>query len=158
MRKRGVGATILLASLVAGSTLVAMSTQPAAPQDGDSRVALPLAPAERAYVLGQMRLFVESIHAVADDLADGRRAQAAEAAAARGIKRNADDPEFPPTLGAKLPAEWKQLGRAMRGGFDLLAQEIAGGEGPQRTLGRLGDITKNCVACHASYRITAAHD
>jgi hypothetical protein len=129
-----------------------------APSDDDSRLALSLTPAERTYVLGQMRLFVESIQAIATGLADGQRARAVEVAAARGLKRNAADPAFPSTLGAKLPADWKQLGGALRRGFDGLAQGMAEGEGPQQSLARLGDVMKNCVACHATYRIVAERD
>jgi hypothetical protein len=150
MRRCAVWAVILFSSLD-----VAVA-QPATPDSG--RVVLTLAPAESAYVLSQMRLFVDGLQAIASNLGDGRRAEAAEAAASRGAKRNANDPQYPPTLSAKLPGEWRQLGIAMRGGFDGLAQGIADGESPQRALARLGDIAKNCVACHASYRIVETHD
>lgn len=150
MKMRG---TALRTALVLLWTAAAVA-QPA-PADDDSRLALPLTPAERGYVLGQMRLFVESIQGIAAGLSDGQRVRAAEAAAARGLERNANDPQFPPTLGAKLPAEWKQLGGALRRGFDGLAQGIGDGEGPQQSLAQLGDVMKNCVACHATYRIVA---
>jgi hypothetical protein len=73
------------------------------------------------------------------------------------LARNANDPDFPPTLGAKLPPQWKQLGGGMRKGFDALAQTINAG-GAQQSLEQLGIVMTNCVACHATYRVTTARD
>lgn len=119
----------------------------------DDRKALALTPAEKAYVLGEMRLFVESIQGIAQGLAENDHAAAAEAAAARGQMRNQNDPAFPASLSAKLPPEWKQFGGATRKGFDRLATEIANSKEGGPILQDLSDLMKNCVACHASYRI-----
>jgi hypothetical protein len=124
--------------------------------DKDSRQAIVVTPAERNYILNQMRLFVGSIQTVAAGLGADDRAQAAEAAAARGAKRNANDPAFPPALAAKLPPQWKQLGGGMRRGFDVLAQGISAGDGTQKSLEQLGIVMTNCVACHATYRVATA--
>jgi hypothetical protein len=102
-----------------------------------------------------MRLFVTSIQTIAAGLGADDRTQASEAAAARGLKRNAGDPDFPPTLGARLPPQWKQLGGGMRRGFDTLAQTISEGD-TRRSLEQLGIVMTNCVACHATYRIVIA--
>jgi hypothetical protein len=61
-----------------------------------------------------MRLFVISVQMIAAGLEAGDRAQAGEAAAARGVKRNASDPAFPLRLSTKLPLQWKQLGGGAR--------------------------------------------
>jgi hypothetical protein len=129
----------------------------AAPGDKDSREAVVVTPAERNYILNQMRLFVISVQTIAAGLGADDRAQASEAAAARGLLRNANDPEFPPTLNAKLPPQWKQLGGGMRKGFDALAQTINGG-GTQKSLEQLGVVMTNCVACHATYRVATARE
>jgi hypothetical protein len=123
--------------------------------DADGRTAVAVTAAERAYILGQMRLFVVSIQTIAAGLGAGDRAQASEAAAARGLKRNANDPAFPPALGARLPAQWKQIGGGMRKGFDTLAQTIGDGD-TQKSLEQLGIVMTNCVACHATYRVVTA--
>src|SRR6516165_8484208 len=136
--------------------LAAVPVQEIKAEDGDDRTEVSLTPSERAYVLGQMRFFVESIQSITLGLADGDLALASEAAAARGAKRNANDPTFPPTLGAKLPQTWKQFGGNMRKGFDVLAQGIADKEETSRSLKQLSEVTTNCVACHASYRIVDA--
>jgi hypothetical protein len=132
--------------------------QEAAPGDTDDRTPVVVTPTERAYILNQMRLFVISIQTIAAGLGANDRAQASEAAAARGLTRNANDPAFPPTLGAKLPPQWKQLGGGMRKGFDILAQTISAGDGAQQSFERLGIVMTNCVACHATYRVVTAKD
>jgi hypothetical protein len=136
----------------------AISAEEAGLGDKDSREAIVVTPAERNYILGQMRLFVTSIQTIAAGLGADDRAQASEAAAARGAKRNANDPAFPPTLDARLPPQWKQLGGGMRRGFDALAQGIGAGDGTQKSLEQLGIVMTNCVACHATYRVAAARD
>jgi len=118
------------------------------PDGFDDRSAVVLAPAEKAYVLTQMRLFVESIQAVAEGLGEG---DLAEAAAARGMKRNSNDPAFPATLQAKLPDAWKQFGRGLRLGFDGPAQGLADGQNARQSLKQLSQLTTNCIGCHAAY-------
>jgi hypothetical protein len=108
--------------------------------------------------LNQMRLFVSSIQTIASGLAADDRTQASEAAAARGLRRNANDPAFPSTLDAKLPPPWKQLGGSMRRGFDVLAQGISAGDGTRKSLEQLSVVMTNCVACHMSYRVATARD
>jgi hypothetical protein len=122
----------------------------------DERSALALTSSEKAYVLAQMRYFVESIQTISAGLADGDHAAAVEAAAARGLKRNQNDPAFPQTLSAKLPMDWKQFGGSTRRGFDTLADTIGKNEDPRPSLKELGEVMKNCVACHASYHIVDA--
>ena len=124
--------------------------------DGNGRTALALTPPEKAYVLLQMRQFVESIQTITAGLADGDRRAAVEAAAARGLKRNQNDPAFPSTLGAKLPQDWKQFGGGTRRGFDALAETIGKSDDPHQSLKQLNEVMKNCVACHASYRVVDA--
>jgi hypothetical protein len=105
-----------------------------------------------------MRLFVVSVQMIAAGLGAGDRAQAGEAAAARGVKRNASDPAFPPRLSTKLPPQWKQLGGGARKGFDGLAETIGAGAATQKCLEQLGIVMTNCVACHATYRVETSKD
>jgi hypothetical protein len=132
--------------------------QESGPDDNDGRQAVVVTPAERNYMLNQMRLFVTSVQTISAGLGADDRAQASGAAAARGAKRNANDPAFPATLDAKLPPLWKQLGGEMRRGFDALAQGISAGDGTRKSLEQLGIVMTNCVACHATYRIAIVQD
>jgi cytochrome c556 len=146
---RRLGLSLLVSAFFVGT----VSAQDVKTDYGNDRAALTLTPPEKAYVLDQMRHFVGSIQSIAAGLADEDRARAVEAAAARGLERNANDPAFPPTLAAKLPDAWKQFGGAARKGFDILAQGIADGDDTNKSLKQLGEVMKNCVGCHASYRI-----
>lgn len=143
--------------LVAAALVFAcISSQEIKADNEDARNTLALTPPEKAYVLLQMRQFVESIQVISAGLADGDRAAATEAAAARGLKRNQNDPAFPKSLGAKLPMDWKQFGGSTRRGFDALAEEIGKSEDPRPALKQMGEVMKNCVGCHASYHVVDA--
>jgi hypothetical protein len=144
---------VLAAGLLSIVGVSAGTAQERGPDNKDGRVAVVVTVVEKEYVLGQMRLFVTSIQAIAAALAVDDRAQAGEAAAARGLRRNANDPAFPPTLDAKLPPQWKQMGGSMRKGFDTLAQGISAGDGTRQSLAQLSEVMTNCVACHATYRL-----
>ncbi len=144
---------LVLAGVLCAGTLAA---EEATIDDGNGRTALALTPPEKAYVLLQMRQFVESIQIITGGLADGDKAAAVEAAAARGLKRNQNDPAFPSTLGAKLPQEWKQFGGSTRKGFDALAEALGKDGDAKQPLKQLSEVMKNCVGCHASYRVVDA--
>jgi hypothetical protein len=144
--------------LVFAAGIGAVLAQEATSVEKDGRQAVVVTAAERNYILNQMRLFVISVQTIAAGLGADDRAQAGEAAAARGLQRNANDPAFPPTLDAKLPPQWKLLGGSMRKGFDALAQTISAGGGTQKSLEQLGVVMTNCVACHATYRVATARD
>jgi hypothetical protein len=155
--------TLRLFAAVAALTVCAFGmratfAEEAGAGDRDSRDTIVVTPAERDYMLSQMRLFVTTIQIIAAGLGADDRIQASEAAAARGLRRNANDPTFPATLELKLPPQWKQLGGGMRRGFDALAQSISAGDGTQKTLEQLGVVMTNCVACHARYRIAPSRD
>jgi hypothetical protein len=133
-----------------------LSAQEIKSEEIDDRAAVVLSLSEKAYVLNQMRLFVGSIQSITEGMAAGEPSRAAEAAAARGLTRNINDPAFPSTLAAKLPDAWKQFGGGLRKGFDRLAQGFADGQDSKRSLKQLGELMTNCVGCHASYRIVDA--
>ncbi|MEF3366634.1 hypothetical protein V3H18_08825 [Methylocystis sp. 9N] len=124
----------------------------------ETRSPVALTATEKAFVLGQMRLFVESVERIVTALALGDAAAAAEAAAARGARRFQAENIMPATLSEKLPEQWRQFGRPMRAGFDALAQGVANGEDRNRSFARLGDVMRNCVGCHAAYRIVDAQN
>lgn len=128
----------------------------AAAEPSDTRQPFAVAAPEHAYILEQMRLFIVSIQAIDEALANGKTDAVAEAAAARGGRANKDDPNFPKTLGAKLPPLWKQMGRGTRTGFDQLADAAKSGAPTQKSLAILAETLRNCVACHQTYRLVDA--
>ncbi len=131
-------------------------TEPASAPIEDTRQPAAFNAVERAYILDQMRLFIQSIQAINEGLATGQMAAVAEAAAARGMKRNADDPNFPKSINLHATPLWKQMGGGVRKGFDALADAAKDGTSTEKQLQILADTMKNCVACHQTYRLIDA--
>jgi hypothetical protein len=142
-------ATLLLAS---SSAL----TDPVSPPAEDTRQPAGFNAIERTYILAQMRLFIESIQAIDEGLATDHNADVAEAAAARGLKRNADDPNLPKSINLHASPLWKQMGGGVRRGFDDLAEAAKSGAPKEKQLAILANTMKNCIACHQTYRLVAA--
>jgi cytochrome c556 len=128
----------------------------AEPLADDGREAAPRTLVERTYILAQMRLFLASLQEINEGLANGQTSMVAEAAAARGMRRNANDPDHPASMSDKETQLWKQMGGATRRGFDQLAAAAEQGESKEKLLGILGETMKNCVACHQTYRLAEA--
>jgi hypothetical protein len=131
-------------------------TDPAVPPNEDTRQPAAFNTVERTYILEQMRLLLESIQQINEGLATDHMADVAEAAAARGMKRNADDPNFPKSINFHASPLWKQLGGGVRRGFDELAEAAKNGAPKEKQLGILAETMKNCVACHQTYRLVHA--
>jgi cytochrome c556 len=73
-------------------------------------------------------------------------------ATARAVGMNmAADVE--PTIMAKLPLPFKQMGMSIHIDMDALADAIVRRETPQQILQRLSSMTARCTACHDMYRI-----
>jgi len=109
-------------------------------------------PAEREFILKQMRLFLGSVQAIASALAEGDMHTVATEANARG-RRGTPASEIPATMRAKETEGWTSLMSGARKGFDDIADAAASGAAPSRVLGLMGETMRNCVACHQSYRL-----
>jgi len=145
-------ATLLLS---AGLSLSASSGSFAGPGE-DMREPAAFNAVERAYILGQMRLLVESIQVITEGLASDHMTDVVEAAAARGMRRNAHDPNYPKSIDIHATALWKQMGGGVRRGFDELADAAQNAAPKEKQLAILANTMKNCVACHQTYRLTDA--
>ena len=135
---------------VLGWFFVTGETTPSA----DGRTAVHLAPAERDFILTEMRQLLGAVHGIVTgvshpDQAEGQ-AQAAKAARSAGMKMAVDDN---PALMLKLPLPMKQLGMSVHRDFDELADAITDGATSQDILQRLSTITTRCLACHEAYQI-----
>jgi len=108
--------------------------------------------AERAFILGQMRLFLQSTQAIASALAKDDLKTVADEAAARG-RTGTPRSEIPATLKAKETPAWTTMMAGARAGFDDIARAAHDGTPPVALIGMLGDTMRNCVACHQSYRL-----
>jgi cytochrome c556 len=145
-----------LAPLLAAPILLLASTSSFADPDADTREPAAFNTVERAYILGQMRLFLGSVQAISAGLASDHPGDVAEAAAARGMRRNKDDPAYPKSINAHASPLWKQMGGGVRKGFDELADAAQAGAPKEKQLAILADTMKNCVACHQTYKLVNA--
>jgi hypothetical protein len=108
--------------------------------------------AEKAFVLDQMRLLLNSIMEIEEGLGTGDLNLVAREAAARGRKANVTLAR-PPSLAAKESEAWKAMFLSVRNGFDAVADQ-AQAHAPAATINKtLADTMRNCVACHQTYRI-----
>ncbi|MBI3188348.1 MAG: hypothetical protein HYZ31_10855, partial [Gammaproteobacteria bacterium] len=77
--------------------------------------------------------------------------------AARAVGRAAQN-EVPGTLIGKLPMEFKQLGFDTHSKFDQIVMDANDlGDGRQILI-QLSALMRNCVICHATYRIDATQE
>ena len=125
-------------------------------QSTDGRMQIVLAPTERDLILGEMRMLLKAVHTVVTGLAsqdqEANRAQIEQAARSAGMGMAAD---VNPTLMAKLPLPFKQMGMSIHKDMDALADAVVQKEPPQQILQRLSSMTGRCTACHDLYRFSA---
>jgi cytochrome c556 len=151
MRK---GARRRVAAIVLGTALVAgaASAQPPSPA-ADARQRLALPAASRDMVLAEMRRMLESVNAILQGAVAGDPAAIETAARASGMVMAVD---VDPRLMSALPAPFRELGMQTHRGFDALADRVKAGGTRDDALRGLAQITSNCVACHAIYRLDEA--
>jgi hypothetical protein len=141
-------AGLLVLGLVGGGA----GAQPrAAAPDTRQRIVVP-APA-RDQVLAEMRLMLESIHAVLRSVVAGDLAGAEQAARAAGTVVAT---ELDPRIMRELPPAFRELGLQTHRGFDALADRLRAGGGRDEAIQALAGLTGQCVACHATWRLDEA--
>lgn len=116
----------------------------------DGRSAIVLTAKERNAILLEMRGFLESVQAITTGLANEDNQAIAASARKSGMAAAKDVPQ---ALKDKLPLEFKKLGMATHQAFDALSREAQDIGERQVMLTQLGDLMRNCTACHAAYRI-----
>lgn len=119
----------------------------------DGRSAIHLNGGERDLVLGEMRLFLESVQQIIIGI--NNEDMSLVSAAARKVG-SAAQAAVPGTLMGKLPAEFKALGFDTHSKFDELAKSAEQLGDPQHSLKQLSVLMNNCVSCHAGYKIELA--
>jgi len=107
---------------------------------------------ERIFILGQMRLFLQSTQAIAAALATDDLQTVATEATARG-RKGTPLSEIPPGMKAKETSSWTAMMGGARAGFDGIAAAAQEGASAAKLMGMLGDTMRNCVACHQTYRL-----
>ena len=127
---------------------------PRADLDGDARMPVTLTDAERTFIRGEMRGFLGHVQEVLEASAAGDAARLAAAARQAGMNGPELD-HIPKALAFKLPLEFKKLGLATHRAFDKIADEAEQRRSTDGVPKQLGELMKNCVACHGTWRIVA---
>ena len=153
-----------------------MSTSPASPESNstDSRELVAYPAEVKTYLLGNMRRHLEALSQIMDAAAKGKYAKAADiadnslgmnSAGATSCQMDGDrhmmnmSEPVPPEhkLRHLMPDRWRELGQNMHKSaneFALMAREAD--RDPNKIAAAsaaLANITQQCVACHASFRI-----
>lgn len=127
----------------------------------DQRHPLPLDSREKNFLLSEMREFLAASQRILSASQAGDMPAVVEAARSVGLKAHRDDFANPDSIvhniRKKAPKEFLPLGKATHAGFDEIA-EIAKEIGDKDAVNKLlADNLRNCVACHATYRISDGH-
>lgn len=116
----------------------------------DGRRAVALSVAGREAVLSEMRLMMSALHGVLDGLARSDMKQVSASASSAGLGAAVD---MDPAVRDSLPPEFVRLGMSTHAGFDSLAAASSGGADGGEILRRAAQLSANCVACHATYKL-----
>ena len=121
----------------------------------DGREEIILAAAERDQILAEMRSLLKAVDGLIRGLGEPNPDPRQMEATARAVGMNmAADVE--PTIMAKLPLPFKQMGMSIHKDMDALADAIVRHETSQQILQRLSSMTARCTACHDMYRFKAS--
>jgi hypothetical protein len=116
----------------------------------DDRTIIQLNVVETNAVLAEMRAFLESVQQIIQGISQQNMELVAEYAKKAGRSAQAG---MPATLAAKLPPQFKRLGSDTHARFDQLALDAEDFGDSEHALTMLSNLMKNCVACHAVFRL-----
>ena len=141
---------VVMLMLILGAVLFKFMIQGSTIKASDNRLSLQLNESERNLVLSEMRKFLEAVQKITTDIVN--EDMTALVKSARSVGMGAQQ-GLPASLKVKLPLEIKKLGFDNNKKFDSLALDAEQLGDPQHALEQLSELMKNCVACHAVYRI-----
>ena len=116
----------------------------------DGRTAILMKPEHRNFALQEMRGFLESVAQIHDGILKEDREQIIHAARSSG---GTVVDHAPAGLMARLPMAFKQMGFAVHGLFDEMADSLEAGSSLELTREQLNIQFNNCVACHKTFKI-----
>lgn len=119
----------------------------------DNRVAIHLTLAERQLVLTEMRALLSGVNGMLLGLGSKDYEGAAKAAETVGMGLVASLENQEKTILLKLPVEFKKLGFGTHEKFDEISVKIRRKDEIHSLLKEMNELTKNCIACHATYKI-----
>lgn len=116
----------------------------------DERVAVALSKNERSLILKEMRNFLVSTQGVSEAITNHDMPLVAKLATAAGMNAEKNTPG---TLLSKIPFPMKTLGFGTRQKFDEIAADAVRRNDPAHSRQQLDQLMKNCIACHASFKL-----
>jgi hypothetical protein len=116
----------------------------------DNRIAVNLSKDERNLVLNEMRNFLISTQGVSEAITNNDLQLAAKLASEAGMQAESNTPG---SLLSKIPLAMKTLGFDTRKKFDEIALDALKLNDPKHSRNQLDQLMKNCIVCHASFKI-----
>ncbi|MDQ7014992.1 MAG: hypothetical protein Q9N68_01315 [Gammaproteobacteria bacterium] len=141
---------VFVFALVSGGLVYKFILSGSVLEASDGRAAIQLSQGEKDLVLSEMRAFLSSVQHIVAAVSNDNLADVAQAA--REVGREAQQ-AVPGSLMGKLPLGFKKLGHDTHSKFDQLALDAEQLGDASHTLKQLAELTQNCVACHAAYRL-----
>lgn len=120
----------------------------------DGRTAVVLHPAERDFVLKEMRGLLAATQGILEGANQGDVKRIIEASRSAGMAGAADASPF---LITKLPIEFKQLAMSMHRDMDEIANAGEGGMQAAELLKMTSNTLKKCIRCHAGWQIKVSN-
>jgi hypothetical protein len=147
----GVIIFLLLSLAVIGYKLVQGDIAPSE----DNRMAVKLSKDERNLVLKEMRSFLISTQGISEAITNSDLKLVAKLAAEAGMQAEKNTPG---SLLSKIPLAMKTLGFDTRQKFDQIATDAMQVKDPLQSRNQLDILMKNCIACHASFKILEVNE
>ena len=116
----------------------------------DERVVVKLSKDERNLILSEMRNFLISTQGVSEAITNNDLKLVAKLASEAGMQAEKNTPS---ALLLKIPLAMKTLGFDTRHKFDQIASDAMKVSDPLHSRNQLDVLMKNCIACHASFKI-----
>jgi hypothetical protein len=121
----------------------------------DNRIAVKLSKNERNLVLAEMRSFLITTQGVSEAISNNDLKLAAKLASGAGMQA---DKNTPGSLLSKIPLAMKTLGFDTHHKFDQIASDAVRVNDPLHSRNQLDVLMKNCISCHASFKIIEVNE
>ncbi|MFZ2302907.1 MAG: hypothetical protein WAW10_13680 [Gallionella sp.] len=120
----------------------------------DGRMAVILQPAERDFVMLEMRGLLAATQEIMDAGSQNDTQRIVKAARGAGMAGTA---EVNPALMVKLPIEFKKLGMSLHADMDEIAKAGEAGKPVPELLKMTSNALAKCVGCHSAWQIKASN-
>jgi hypothetical protein len=135
--------------------MLSLPATAASPEAADARVAIELPPMMRAHMLANMRDHLAALHEIQAALARDENRRAAGIAEQR-LGMSSLDAHGAGHMAPHMPQPMQDIGTAMHRAASRFARTVEEADvrrDLRPALQALSEVTQQCVACHAGYRL-----